>query len=253
MRCIYCPHGNSDKGRSDTAHPEQDLSLIYGDHMRDLLQETGADKQTKAMIRTGNYRYPFYQTHQPFYDALAEELLYPKLSKQKKTLFYAPSWHNREHPSSFFDAAARLIDHLPAHFNLIIKIHPLLTAHHLAPTLSIIERYRDTPSVLFLQDFPPIYPLLAKSDLYLGDASSIGYDFLCFDKPLYLFKATGPLGKCSREITEHDNPFPFIEQHLSEDATAFSQQRQEVLEYSFGAVRHGKEIAEEITSFLETK
>ncbi len=42
MRFIFCPHGNSDKGHSQQNHVEQDISLVYGDHLHDLLKQTGA-------------------------------------------------------------------------------------------------------------------------------------------------------------------------------------------------------------------
>src|SRR5438105_1920604 len=42
-------------------------------------------------------------------------------------------------------------------------------------------------NLLFITDFPLIYPLLAKTDIYLGDVSSIGYDFLFFQKPMFFF------------------------------------------------------------------
>ena len=44
------------------------------------------------------------------------------------------------------------------------------------------------PHVYFLKDFPLIYPLLKQIDLYLGDYSSIGYDFLYFDRPLFFLE-----------------------------------------------------------------
>ena len=36
-----------------------------------------------------------------------------------------------------------------------------------------------------LIEFPYIYPLLEFCDIYLGDCSSVGYDFLHLNRPMY--------------------------------------------------------------------
>ncbi len=41
-------------------------------------------------------------------------------------------------------------------------------------------------NVVLIEDFPLVYPLLAATDIYLGDVSSIGYDFLMFNRPMFL-------------------------------------------------------------------
>ena len=54
--------------------------------------------------------------------------------------------------------------------------------------MEIMKLKHSQKNILFLEDFPLIYPLLDFIDIYIGDFSSIGYDFLTFDKAMYLLK-----------------------------------------------------------------
>ena len=51
MRFVFCPHGNSDKGHSLKNHVEQDISLVYGDHLNDLLHTSGAREKIHHIVR----------------------------------------------------------------------------------------------------------------------------------------------------------------------------------------------------------
>ena len=188
MRIVYCPHGNSDKGHTATKELSAPrTSLVYGNHMLDLLRDTGMLDSINHTIATGNYRYSFFRQHQDWYQKLARDAVFSKLDETKKTIFYAPTWQGTENPSSFYTDCAALIEQVTPPFNLLIKLHPYLYERDPVKTTLIIEQYKDHPQVLFLEEFPPIYPLLALSDAYLGDFSSIGYDFLAFDQPMYFF------------------------------------------------------------------
>ena len=81
MRFVYCPHGNSDKGHSLEAHVDQDISLVYGDHLLDLLQRTGAAHKIKQIFKTGNYRHAYYLKHREFYDGLADRLVFQRFKE----------------------------------------------------------------------------------------------------------------------------------------------------------------------------
>lgn len=101
MRFVFCPHGNSDKGHSLTSHPNQDIYLVYGDHLSDHLLDTGALMCIQHLIRTGNYRHAFYLKHRAFYDAIIQEEIFQSIPSSKPTLLYAPTWQDRENASSF--------------------------------------------------------------------------------------------------------------------------------------------------------
>ena len=125
----------------------------------------------------------FYQKYQSFYDALV-----PK----KPFLLYAPTWQDSEQSTSYFDALPHLLA-LPETLTLVIKPHPHL------PLVPI-----DRPNTRLLIDFPPIYPLLNNLDAYIGDMSSIGYDCLAFDKPMFFLNQNDRKGlylfNCGVEI-----------------------------------------------------
>lgn len=241
MRFVFCPHGNSDKGHSLQNHVDQDISLVYGEHLHDLLKKTGAAHQIRHILRTGNYRYPYYLKHRIFYDALTEKIVFQRFQNKNPSILYAPTWQDRENPTSFFSATSALIEQLSSSFNLIIKLHPFLADHHPAEVYQVISRYENHPSALFLTDFPPIYPLLSRCDLYLGDYSSIGYDFLAFDKPLYFLNpkkapSPSPLHTCGLEIPENawDELTKFLLSTIEQNTREFALQRQKMYTYAFG-------------------
>ncbi|MBI2742329.1 MAG: CDP-glycerol glycerophosphotransferase family protein [Chlamydiales bacterium] len=259
MRHILCPHGNSDKGSTLSAgsHPPQDLALVYGNHMRDLLTRTGALAEIGGTITTGNYRYPFYRRYRSFYDELALRRVFSNFSKDKKTILYAPTWSSREEPTAFFETCREIIEQLAPDYNLLIKPHPFLEEQQPAHLAHLQTTYEGAKNLAFVTSFPAIYPLLARADLYLGDFSSIGYDFLAFDRPLYFFNlkesaaAKPTLYQCGVEIpkAESRNLRKFLE-NASEGS---SNKRREIYDYAFGEEREIREIKKEIeTALLES-
>ncbi len=254
-RIIYCPHGNSDKGRSLTTHSMQDISLFYGDHMKNLLEETGATKQLRGMIRTGNYRLPFYLRHKKFYDALAEEALL-SLPQDKPLLLYAPTWADVENPSPFFKVIDPVIEILSPTYNIVVLLHPLMREDHPANLMALTSRYEEKKEVLFLEDFPAIYPLLARCIAYLGDYSSIGYDALAMDCPIYfllekegLYHRKNPIFSCGTVLNVND--LVHIETWIQEDNK--SAQRRALYQHVFGDFLDAKCLQTEIWQSLGKK
>jgi len=253
MRFVYCPHGNSDKGHSVRNHPLQDISLIYGDHLRDLATQTGAEENIHRFARTGNYRYAYYNERRSFYDKLAEEKIFSRFKREKPIILYAPTWQDKENPTSFFLAIDRFIEELSSSFNLLIKLHPFLVEDFLPHVLSVLGKYETHPSAQFLTDFPPIYPLLSRTAVYVGDYSSIGYDFLSFDRPLYFLqpkkgKFVSPLRGCGLELPEKENWAEFIQETLKEQES--NEARKKVYAYAFGEELPSEEIRANILRAL---
>ncbi len=179
-RYIWLPHGQSDKGWKSPyfeALGGEDLLLVYGDRMREVLR---AKKIALPNISIGNFRWQFYRLHKKFYDMLIHQQF-----GQKRFILYAPTWDDSEQNSSFWKAFDSLIRAVPPHLHLLIKVHPNM--EKTAPAQ--IERCRGiiegVPNISFLDEFPPIYPLLDKTDAYIGDMSSIGYDYLRFGRPMF--------------------------------------------------------------------
>lgn len=234
MRMIYCPHGNSDKGHSLKDGPKKDISLVYGKQMLDLLKKTGALKKISSYIICGNFRAHFYLNNKSFYDHMVDTAIYPHLDKQKKTLLYAPTWSDQENTSSFFDQCENIIKVLHRDFNLIIKLHPFLEEQAPAYVYSVIEKHKHTKNILFLSNFPPIYPLLNICDGYLGDFSSVGYDMLFFGKPMFFFGSNeGAIYKCGQEIPADTNPLTFIKENWQWNKDHFVSIRKKTYSYVF--------------------
>ncbi|NGX39809.1 MAG: hypothetical protein KR126chlam1_01142 [Chlamydiae bacterium] len=199
IRTVWCPHGNSDKGRGTTAFmeglKEEETLLTYGPRIEVFLREKGIEG---TFLRVGNYRLNYFEKHRKFYNHLMKDIL-PE--KAKHTLLYAPTWQDGEKNSSFTDLWEKGFSEIPSDYTLLVKLHPNLYRQY--PD-QIAEMQSKAPKqVHFLENLPPIYPLLSHIDLFIGDAaSSIGYDFLYFKKPMLLFSNENdpPLAKAGKVI-----------------------------------------------------
>ncbi|NGX38089.1 MAG: putative CDP-glycerol:glycerophosphate glycerophosphotransferase [Chlamydiae bacterium] len=170
IRFVFAPHGYSDKEDLLKMPVEQDIELSYE--------------------KEGNYRLWFYNEHKSHFDALAAKFF----QTEKKVVLYAPTWETKATSSSFFESIDAVIQALGEHYHLLIKLHPLLEENDPAAFHRILGKYEKE----FIVDFPAIYPLLEKTDIYLGDFSSIGYDFLAYDRPLFFLKEGGKLQECGQ-------------------------------------------------------
>lgn len=199
-RSLMSLHGNPDKFHDLfwlEKLADEDILLAYGPQLVDLIEKKGIPKKP---VVCGNYRLEYYKEHEAYFDAKLPFV------KEKKTILYAPTWSAgnrkielRKYYSSFFDVYQELFETVPADFQLIVKLHPFLTSLMFEEIQQIKADYSH---ILFLDDCPLIYPLLKQVDCYVGDYSSIGYDFLYFDRPLFFLgplKQT-PLQECGLSI-----------------------------------------------------
>lgn len=262
-RSVCGLHGNSDKKRNlywIERFEDEDISLVYGQHMLDFLDEKGVLERLKHCVVTGNYRYEFYLKHQSFFDLLIQPHLFPK--NGRKTLLYAPTWTHpnkkwawSEDYTNLFEVHSFVLDNIPDEYQVLVKLHPFFV--HLFPdeTERMKEKYFGNEQILFLHDLPLIYPLLAQVDGYLGDYSSIGYDFLSFDKPLFFLNTSERdpekdkgvyLYNCGIPLTHSDLPqlYTHIKRGIEEDA--FSEKRHEINHYAFGKRKELSVLKQEI-------
>lgn len=258
MRIVFCPHGNSDKGHSlDLSHIplDQDIALIYGSHMKELLQKTKALSHIKHLVETGNLRFSFYQAHKAHFDQLAQTEVFSHFERSKKIILYAPTWHTKESPTSFFSNVGSLIEDLAPHYNLLIKLHPLLEENDPALYYRLLGKYESYKNVLFLKDFPPIYPLLDKTDIYIGDYSSIGYDFLHYDRPLYFIagKENTLLQQCGITLEKAENMQQVLKDTLERNQNSLSKARKQTYAYAFGNSRGLDKVKQELEKRLYCK
>ncbi|MCB1108108.1 MAG: CDP-glycerol glycerophosphotransferase family protein [Chlamydiia bacterium] len=221
MRFIYCPHGNSDKTfgfKHIDPHLLHDIHLVYGPQMLGYLKEHHLLEKIQKTVLVGNYRYSFYKQFQTHFDLLAEQNIFSQFEKDQPTILYAPTWKDLEDSTSFLDHCQTMIGTLPPHLNLLVKLHPLLERHQPAHTYYIIEHCKKYPNIQVLLNYPVIYPILNRCAIYLGDYSSVGYDALTFNKPMFFLHKPGyetPLSTCG--TTVEGNPFEVIETPLSSE------------------------------------
>ena len=255
VHTIWCPHGNSDKGHivpcMEALDKEESL-LIYGEKMLEFLRSKQVAVERKRVLEVGNYRKRYYEDNKGFYDRLVYETLLYKLPKGKKNILYAPTWEDAEGSSSFYTALPALVDSLPQEYNLLVKPHPNLLLDAAGKGESWISQYEGREGVVFLKEFPPVYPLLALADIYVGDLSSIGYDALAFPLPMfYLSKGKRDrhkdpglyLYQCGVEIGPSDYPniYKLVKEALVVDVTLFFETRKQVYEYTFAKESASKE------------
>lgn len=208
---LWLAHGNSDKGFNGPFFDalQGETAFVYGQRMIDFMASKGVRPKT---IRVGNFRMQYYQK---------------KLgSCDPKTFLYAPTWDDFEKNNSFWMAFPLLAKNLPKDSHLAVKLHPN-TVKKFAPEIErLIGQYSRT-NIQFLPDEPPIYPLLSKIEAYIGDMSSIGYDFLAFQRPMFFLNASPllPLHQCGVAIDPRSFDFSLINPH--------SKAQKELYEYTF--------------------
>ncbi|MCY3974241.1 MAG: CDP-glycerol glycerophosphotransferase family protein [Simkaniaceae bacterium] len=235
----YCPHGNSDKTLKH--YGLQHYALTYGEQMERRLRVEGHGRHLKGHVRTGNIRRAFYESFRAFYDDLAERLLFSRFAERQTTYLYAPTWNDFDRSTSLFEVAPSLLEQLPDSINLIVKLHPWLEHHHPGDVHGLKARFEEKPNVIVLSRSPFLFSLLGRVDLYLGDFSSIGYEFLPYDRPMFFFdpevrirQRETPLLACGEVIgKEHYHDiFSYIEHAIARQGR-FSSLRENLYEEAF--------------------
>jgi len=256
-RNVHCPHGFSDKGFYLAKCAMEDIALLYGDNMIDQLKDYGVWEKLKNYVVTGNYRYTYFKQHRGFYDALFENEIQSQFAKKQPLILYAPTWMDLENSTTFFDNYHQILGKLPETYNMIVKLHPRLELDDVVTYYQIMGQYETKPNVIFLKDYPLVFPLLAHTDIYLGDMSSVGYDYLIFNKPLFFLNKQNRnvdtdrglfLFRCGTVIqaAQFDQLYQIIEASIAEDQQKFTAIRKQVWEYTFGKERSFNDIREEI-------
>ena len=247
VQFLYVPHGNSDKGYIAPMMQQilnQELLFLYGPHMMHRLKKQSFWHSSLKYLFCGNYRYLFYKKHKAFYDPLVEKEIFHKLDKRKKNLLYAPTWNDQEESTSYYAIAEKLTP-LAEQYNILFKPHPMLIEQDPARYFACLSLFQK--NVFVLENFPLIYPLLNRIDIYLGDFSSIGYDFLTFQRPMFFYppedrrKTSCALYDCGIKMQKEDlkNLQGFFEKHLALDRSAIQKER---YLYSFGKEKSFEEL-----------
>jgi hypothetical protein len=187
-RVVYVPHGFSEK-RQDWAAATvlQDVAVLYGQAAVDQLAALGVSAYLGSHIRSGNLRRSYHARHAVFFRARAASLGLDTASAGR-TLLYAPTWQDAIGSSSFFAAFAAFVDGLPAGWRLVVKLHPHLERDPGAvDALAARARGRD---VHLLRAKGLCFPFLDLADAYVGDMSSLAYDYLAYGRPMFFTNPT---------------------------------------------------------------
>ncbi len=184
---VWIPHGQSDKAPCFEVLQEETAVAVYGERMENQVR---AAHPTLPIHRLGNFRYRYFLAHQSFYKGL--------LPQTKRNFLYAPTWDDYEKSNSFWNAFPVLAQTLPRDATLLVKLHPNTYRQYPEKVEVLRGRYGQKENIVWIEDFPPIYPLLSISDAYIGDMSSIGYDFLTWNRPLFLLEKKREL--CGRHV-----------------------------------------------------
>jgi CDP-glycerol glycerophosphotransferase (TagB/SpsB family) len=242
---IFCPHGFSDKTYYWQDYSEKDFIFVYGQNMFDIFDEIGISLEKDKCIFVGNYRYDYFMRHREQQMRLVKEEVFKGVDLSRETLFYAPTCCDDVNASTFFDGIALIIERLPDHFNLVIKAHPRIISRYSEKYYQILSKYVQRDNVVFVEEFPCIYPILECCDYYLGDMSSIGYDFLTYDKPMFFINKERKIHHAERErylfrcgtsleMSQLPDLYDIIAAEIPRDKETFSAVRKEVYAYTFG-------------------
>ncbi len=231
-RLVFCPHGQSDKGFSYpflNRYRLQETILLYGSLMKEMLTELNLWNEGQSHEFVGNFRFRYYQQHRERLRASAEKEIFSSLNPTNKTVLYAPTWKDEDNAGTLFALGEKIFKDLPSDWNLVLKIHPLIHRENpeLFYRLSFIEKQRS--NFVLVHEFPAIYPILDKVDIYLGDYSSIGYDMLTFQKPMFFLQqahlGSVRLHSCGQLLDPSQHIFKSIEAGLKSAESFHPQQR----------------------------
>ncbi len=208
--------------------------------MVDCIHAKNEDAKHLNIEIVGNFRAKYYSQNRAFY----RDFVQKKFPVKGRTFLYAPTWEDFENNSSFWQALPLLAQTLPDHDTLLVKPHPNTIAANTARLEQLMGKYENQKNILWALDFPPIYPLLEICDVYIGDMSSIGYDFLFFNRPMYFLNAQKRnvktdeglyLYRCGVHLLpeEYETLFLLDKSTQSLDEGRFRNIREEVYRYTF--------------------
>jgi len=237
IKSVFTPHGNSDKHAKAnwmTRFKNQDFCLIYGQHMLDFLKEEGVTLDKYAYI--GNLRYLYFRKYKKhFYENYSKSLI-KQLDPSRKTILYAPTKKDEGNFLSFDVKNISFFEALIKEFNLIVKLHPHYIENFPEEALPFLGKISN--EALVVDNSPLVYPLLDICDALITDYSSIGYDFLNFDKPLFFIQTDKKdrrstyLHNCGLVLDQKNSKaIDSIKGNLINDP--FSEKRKNLYKYTF--------------------
>ncbi len=254
---LFVPHGQSDKG-TKTALPyfeglrDEQALLVYGPRMIRILQEKGVLREDLPFETVGHYRKLYFDRHATFYQRLLHEKVESRLKPAAISILYAPTWKDHEEGSSAPEALEQMLRQLPSGMNLVVQLHPNLQLQ-MGPRLAALSAlYEGDERRLILDPFPAIYPLCSWATHYVGDTSSIGYDFLARGAPLFfLVPPGGPtaLMQAGQALPQAEYGRIFAE--ILSNRDSHGQVREQIYRDAFAAISDWRETKQKILNLCD--
>ena len=182
----------------------------------------------------------------------------PRLfDNDRQTIIYCPTWRKRGISSieRFLDNLDG-VDQIRQDYNLIVKPHPnIFNPNRPFYDPMIVARLQQISGIKLIRS-GNVMPWFAQADLFIGDISAAGYEWLYFDRPaVFLNPQPGVLERsadvasmtylwqCGDVCDRMSELKPLIDQNLQRDR--YHDRREQVLHYSVlnprdnGATRRG--------------
>jgi hypothetical protein len=258
-RVVYVPHGFSEK-RQDWARGTafQDVAVLYGQHAFDQLAALGVAGYLHHFIVAGNLRAAYHRAHAAHFRALLAPLGLDGAAPAR-TLLYAPTWRDAIGSSSFFKAFAAFVTGLPSGWRLIVKLHPHLERD--AATIDALASLCRGRDAHLVRASPLCYPFLDLADAYVGDMSSLAYDFLATGRPMFFANAAAGspadaagsrLFACGTVIAPErfGDLYRIVDEAWAHDAERFGPARAALEAYTHAPERAPADLVDEVDAVL---
>jgi hypothetical protein len=129
-----------------------------------------------------------------------EELAKMGLDPGKKTVLYAPTWHDRAWNSSWKRFQRAVAQDLPDSVNLIVKPHPNIARYRKEELDQMRKALLARQNSHMVEMASDTVPSMAASDLLISDVSGITREYLAFKRP-FIFLSNKPAFMWSRKKT----------------------------------------------------
>ena len=246
-------HGFSDKVEVSSCFKglqEEKFLLLYGPYVQQHVQKQNI---SLPFCYTGHFRYHHYQKNKKLYDQIFFQTR-PSIDTNRPSLLYAPTWKDYDRLTSLHDNIFPCLLALSKYYNVMIKLHPNTFTKNVCIKIKLQEFQQNNKNIILLDNIPLIFPILDFCSALLCDFSSIGYDFLAFDKPLFFLnphKQITSLMQCGHVITEKEI---MIAPQLLQKKDPFAKARKHLYAKTFGKKQLSASfIKNRISNFLKSQ
>ena len=167
---------------------KSDKICIYGKQGEEVLKSLDCDE--KRIFLTGNPRYDYIKTINPFKNKKFLEDKYNLNSSKKLIIIGMNRWHKED--DLWMSNLIKFCN--KKDFEIVIKIHPIYKQNNLHEEsenkINIIKENCKNLKFLFTYDIDPTI-LISASDLVITDYSNLGIEATILDKPMITVNFSG--------------------------------------------------------------